>query len=398
LSLVILIGVAIAVTCEVLPQQPGCHSMGNPFDHGYGSRYGHRMGHSVGIENLFRSPAFNVKANTNKLIESYINGNLRKFLNLFSHASVIMDYTPLPAGGVYLGITEILSYFKSWSATVKMENVKCNILFADEATRISAVECLSSGVFKKSGNSFQDLKTLSYIKWKLNRVEGILVVDQDLSKTLSLYQTKTESQIYKLREALFNQSHEQVGQLIADDCKFVLTNAFPRHIVIEELQKLGYRMDGEHQQLHQRKIVQSDAELNKPLHDSTKPSIGRETDIESQPLTLTGKEGSRVLNQLINKYVLDRTYEVKTLYSNDNVVVSAWVLTPRYNMILSDFHDDKGTWVDLGFVITTSKFNEQGLLSSVNVELDRPIEPWSQRFLDNQLMLQRQTLNPTNRT
>jgi len=314
-----------------------------------------------------------VSQNTEKLKEAIARKDWQTALGFVDEHTILVIHTSLPFGGVYKGVEAIKMYTHKLKATAEAKT-QCKVLFVNEIRGISAIECTCNGVFHNGNRNFNDLKTIHYVKWRMNKISKVNIVYTDMKKVLTSYESPAEKQFSEFQYRLFG--NDDAKNMIASDAQFSM-NLYPAHL----LRNVIHALSGSTGASKGASKVAATGTATGAKVEAVNEREG------SSEIVLKGEQGFAVLDQLANRFILDRTMNIKQLHSDNTSVVAVWILTPRIYMLRSDFINKKAMLRDCTLMYTITKFNEQGKLMSIRINFNRAFLPWEIRSLQSQVQL-----------
>jgi len=214
------------------------------------------------------------------------------------------------------------------------------------------------GQFRQSGHKFDDIKVIYFIKWNNGYIRVLDAVHTDYQKIIKAVETPAEKYLSEL-QCMSDECLDKVKERIEEKCEFKFVNFYPTNLLMNILNTTAQSL----------KITNVDGVIHK----------------EDSNIVLRGKVGFNIIAQSnIKHFVEQHILTIKILHSDDTTVVTATILTPKPNMLLSDFTSVHELLQDSLIVYTTHKFTEQGKLSQVESMYNRPLLPWEVRRLQQQ--------------
>jgi len=283
---------------------------------------------------------------TRTLMNSIQTHDFARILTFIDKYSRILTHSLLPTSGYYQGKRGFALLAERMTRMVVIKDANYHIRFVDEVRGISVVETRKAGVFNNNNASFDDCRSMLFIKWGLGKISKLHIVDANPEKIYSLFLTKAHKQWNKLMSTMYKCGGcDEVNKYIADDVTLNFKNIYP----------IAF-FSG----------IQDDQNVTGDLN-----------------VLLKGRENLKKFANFAAKTYFNMTAKIKVLYSDDTTVVAAKILKPTTHLFLPT--TEKMYWENVGIMYTIDKFNDKGELKDVTVLYNRPFEPYEIRYINELL-------------
>jgi len=283
---------------------------------------------------------------TRTLMNSFQTHDFTSALTFIDKHSHILAHSLLPTNGYYNGKRGFILLSDRMARMASITDASYRILFVDEARGYSVVEMNKVGVFRHNNASFDNCRSMLFIKWSLGKISKLNIVEINPEKIYSLFLTKANKQWNKLISTIYNCGGcDEVNKYIANDVTVKFKNIYPISLFAGK---------------------QEDKNLTGDLN-----------------VVLKGRDNIKKFADFAAKTYLNMTADIKVLYSDENTVVAAKILKPTTSLFLPA--NKKMYWKNVGIMYTINRFNDKGELNKMVVLYNRPFQAWEMRYI-NQLL------------
>jgi len=294
---------------------------------------------------------------TRTLMNSAQTHDYANALNFIDKHTQILIHSLLPTNGYYQGIRGFMQLGDRAVRLAAITDATYRILFVDEVRGYSIVEVQKSGVFRHNNASFDNCRSVLFIKWSMGKISKLNIVESNPEQIYSLFLTKANKQWNKMMSTMYScGACDQVNQYIADDVTVTFKNLYPISLLAG---KKGEEMEGKH--------------------------VGKDLNV-----VLKGRDNLKKFAAFANKTYFNVTADIKVLYSDDNTVVAARILNPTAHLFLPS--NNKTYWKNVTIMYTITRFNDKGEVNNVVVLLNRPFQAHEIRWMNRMLELSGESL------
>jgi len=291
-----------------------------------------------------------VAHSTRALMNSFQTHDYAIALNFIDKHTQIFEHSVLPTNGYYKGQHGLILFADRANRLAAITDLNYRILYVDEARGYSVVEVHKKGMFRHNNASFDDCRSVLFIKWDLGKISKMNIVESNPEQIYSLFLTKASKQWCKLISTMYKcGSCDEVNKYVADDVSLTFKNVYPISLFA------GKKAD--------------------EYKDSAK----------NVNVVLKGRDNLKKLAAFANKTYFNMTTDIKELYSDENTVVAAKILKPTTGLFLPE--NNEIYWKTVTIMYTINRFNDQGQLNNVVVLFNRPFEAHQIRYMNEWLQM-----------